>query len=96
MKCFFANGTPITITERESGEGALITWEGGSQLVGPNAIIFGGCHNSKTYVDTNITMNGGTVKHIFGGGLHESYVGTANVVLNGGSVQYVMGGGQHS
>ena len=38
---FFANGTPITIAENPDGAGALITWEGGSQVVAANTNVFG-------------------------------------------------------
>ena len=56
--------------------------------------VFGGMHNDDTKVDTNITMNGGTVKNIMAGGLHKSSVGNAGIIINGGSVTgSVMGGG---
>ncbi len=98
VELFFANGTPITISERTDGkEGALITWEGGSQTVGPNANIFGASHEDDTrYETTSITMNGGTVRNIIGGGLHKSNVGTTKIVVNGGTVVAIQGGGAAS
>lgn len=95
---FFAKGTAITISERTDGqEGALITWDGGSQLVGPGSHIFGADHDSDVvYNTTNITMNGGTVRNIFGGGLHKSNVKTSNITVNNGKVTYVSGGGASS
>lgn len=92
---FLANGTPITIEERTDGvEGALITWEGGQQLVTGEVGVFGGYHNDRTeQVDTSITMNGGTVRNIIGGGLHASAVGTAEITLNGGTVKVAIYGG---
>lgn len=91
---FFANGTEITISERtDSVPGALITWDGGQQLVTDNVGVFGGSHNSDVKVNTSITMNGGTVRNIIGGGLHKSSVGTAEITINGGTVINVYGGG---
>lgn len=91
---FFANGTEITISERtDSVEGALITWDGGQQLVTDKVGVFGGSHNSDVKVNTSITMNGGTVRNIIGGGLHKSSVGTAKITINGGTVINVYGGG---
>lgn len=91
---FFANGTPITIVEREDSlPGATIKWDGGSVNVGPDAYIYGGMHNDSTVVSsTSITMKGGTVRNIFGGGLHTSNTTTTNVVIEGGKVTSVMGG----
>ena len=94
----FANGTPITITERTDGEdGALIKWEGGSLTVGPNAHVFGGGHDHEnTYKTTSITMEGGKVRNLIGGGLHKSQVETASVTLIDGEVVSVQGGGASS
>lgn len=93
-KIFFANGNAITIEALTEGEGALIKWEGGELEVTADTTIIGGMHNDDTLVDTSITMNGGTVKHIFAGGLHKSNVGVSYVVLNGGTVTgSIMGGG---
>lgn len=93
---FFANGVEITIEAPESGDGALIKWEGGSQQVGKEAYIFGGMHDDDTEVSTSITMNGGTVKNIFGGGLHLSNTVESNVIIKDGTVTSVMGGGASS
>lgn len=93
-KILFANGTPITIEALAEGEGALVKWEGGQLEVAATTAIFGGMHNDDTEVNTSITMNGGTVKHLFAGGLHKSNVGIAEVTLNGGTVTgSIMGGG---
>ena len=95
---FLANGNAITVTaDPDNAEGAIITWEGGSQKVTKAVTIFGGAHNDATELaTTSITMNGGKVKNIFGGGLHKSGVGTSNVVINGGQVTgAIMGGGYH-
>lgn len=98
QKCFFANGTPISIEARDDGQsGATIFWEGGTKHVDvPNDInVFGGSHaTTDNHDSTEITMNGGTVKNIFGGGLHESSVTTSNVTVNDGTVTgSVVGGG---
>ena len=72
---FLANGNAITVTaDPDNAEGAIITWEGGSQKVTKAVTIFGGAHNDATELaTTSITMNGGKVKNIFGGGLHKIY-----------------------
>lgn len=93
-KILLANGTPITIEALTEGEGALVKWEDGQLEVAATTAVFGGMHNDDTEVDTSITMNGGTVKHIFAGGLHKSNVDVAEVTLNGGTVTgSIMGGG---
>ncbi|MBO5414348.1 MAG: hypothetical protein J6A17_01840 [Bacilli bacterium] len=95
---FLANGNAITVTaDPDNAEGAIITWEGGSQKVTKAVTIFGGAHNDATELaTTSITMNGGKVKNIFGGGLHKSGVGTSNISINGGQVTgSIMGGGYH-
>jgi len=88
---FFANGTPITIEELTGG--ALIKWADDEWAVGSDAIIFGGMHNNDTEVNSSITMNGGTVKHIIGGGLHLSNTKTSTVIINGGTMTSASGGG---
>lgn len=99
VKAVFANGTPITVEERTDGEaGALIKWEGGELAVPANTSVFGGSHDNATKVEsTSITVNGGTLYHIFGGGLHKSYVGTARVTVTGGTINgNIQGGGASS
>ena len=99
VKAVFANGTPITVEERTDGEaGALIKWEGGELAVPANTSVFGGSHDNATKVEsTSITVNGGTLYHIFGGGLHKSYVGTARVTVTGGTINgKIHGGGASS
>lgn len=100
QKCFFANGTHISIKERDDGvEGATIVWLDGNETktvnVPSDINVFGGAHNeSTTYPSTKITMNSGTVKNIFGGGLHQSSTTNSEVVINGGRVTgSVTGGG---
>ncbi len=100
QKCFFANGTHISIEERDDGaQGAKIVWLDGTETktvnVPSDINVFGGAHHDATnYPSTKITMNGGTVKNIFGGGLHQSSVTNAEVVINGGKVTgSVTGGG---
>ena len=99
VKAVFANGTPITVEERTDGEaGALIKWEGEELAVPANTSVFGGSHDNATKVEsTSITVNGGTLYHIFGGGLHKSYVGTARVTVAGGTINgKIHGGGASS
>lgn len=94
-KNFFAMGNAITISERTDGEaGAKITWDGGSMNVGADVSVFGADHFSDVvYEETNITMNGGTLRNIFGGGFHKSHVKVTNVVVNGGKVTGIVHGG---
>ena len=95
LNCFFANGTPITISA--GTDGATITWEGGSEAVPNNVSVFGGGHNTDAAMATSITMAGGTVRNIFGGGLHQSNVTSSSVTMTGGTVtEGLMGGGASS
>ena len=97
LNIFFANGTPITISEPSTPEmGATITWAGGSEEVPSNVTVMGGSHNDNTQMTTSITMNGGTVRNLMGGGLHKSHVTSATVVMNGGTATSVQGGGASS
>lgn len=95
---FFANGTPITISDRTDGqEGSLISWEGGSANVSPATNVFGGSHDNDAAMTTSITMTGGTVNSVFGGGMHKSHVTEARVALESGVVtSQVAGGGASS
>lgn len=96
-ECLFANGTPIKIEERTDGvAGAKITWNGGEQLVGESANIFGGMHDNDTEVTTSIVMNGGKVKNVIGGGLHKSNTVKSTIVMNGGTVTSIQGAGASS
>ena len=96
-ECLFANGTPITIEERTDGvAGAKITWNGGEQLVGESANIFGGMHDNDAKLTTSIVMNGGKVKNIIGGGLHKSNTVKSTVIVNDGTVTSVQGAGASS
>ena len=95
---FFANGTPITITETGAdGMGAKITWDGGEKDVPANTNVFGGYHNSDTSCTTSIIMIGGRLNSLFGGGLHKSHVTKATITISGGAVPgQVAGGGASS
>lgn len=99
QKCFFANGTHISIKERTDGvQGATIVWLNGNETktvnVPSDINIFGGAHHDTTnYPSTKITMNGGTVKNIFGGGLHQSSVTNSEVIINAGHVTGSITGG---
>ncbi len=95
LNCFFANGTPITISA--GTEETTITWEGGSEVVPKNVSVFGGGHDTDVAMATNVTMAGGTVRNIFGGGLHQSNVTSSTVTMTGGTVtEGLMGGGASS
>ena len=102
INAFFANGTPVVITENTGADAAekpvLVSWTDAdgdkTMTLDSNVSIFGGGHNDgRTFDTTSVTMNGGTVRNVFGGGLHKSNVGTANVAINGGTVASVSGGG---
>lgn len=97
QKCFFANGTPVSIEARSDGQdGATIFWEDGTKNVNvPSDVnVFAGSHKDSTMFESSkITMNGGTVKNLFGGGLHESKVKKAEVIVNGGTVTGSITGG---
>lgn len=99
QKCFFANGTHISIEERDDGvQGAKIVWLDGNETktvnVPSDINVFGGAHHDATnYPSTKITMNGGTIKNVFGGGLHQSSVTNAEVIINGGKVTGSITGG---
>ena len=94
---FFANGTPITIEESdEAGKSALITWDGGKQLIDADDIVYGGSDSTESAVNlpsTKITMNGGTVRGIVAGNKMKnekscktSKVTNAEVDINGGKI----------
>lgn len=94
---FFANGTPITIEESdEAGKSALITWDGGKQLIDADDIVYGGSDSTAQDVNlpsTKITMNGGTVRGIVAGNKMKnekncktSKVTNAEVDINGGKI----------
>lgn len=105
-ECFFANGTPITISKRDDDTaGAKVSWvadaanniDAGSINVTATTNVFGGGHNHKgIYESTSITMTGGTVNAVFGGGLHKSHVATTNVVIQDGAVIGQIAGGAAS
>ena len=97
-KYFFANGTPITISERTDGQEGAIISDGTKEYVVPsNTYVFGGSHESDERIESvDITMNGGQIHGIAGGGLHKSNVGKVTIVVNGGKIDNIQGGGAAS
>ncbi len=97
VDAFFANGTPITISDI-SGT-TTITWSDGKQEITTSTLIFGGGTDSSDIEETNITMESGTVGHIFGGGFSDYFtrralVKESNITINGGTItDSVFGGG---
>ena len=92
---FFANGTPIVISEVDGN--TTITWNGGSQIVPNTVSVFGG-GNGRNYDSSQITMESGTVQNLVAGGLgysadKSSTVTTANVIINGGTISNAVAGG---
>ena len=92
---FFANGTPIVISEVDGN--TTITWNGGSQIVPNTVSVFGG-GNGGNYNSSKITMKSGTVQNLVAGGLgysadKSSTVTTANVIINGGTISNAVAGG---
>ena len=92
---FFANGTPIVISEVEGN--TTITWDGGSQIVPNTVSVFGG-GNGGNYEVSQITMESGIVQNLVAGGLgytadKSSTVTTANVIINGGTISNALTGG---
>lgn len=93
-KLLFANGTPITISASDNGDGAIVSYGNGQSIVIPSDVyVFGGSHNDETQMTTSITMNGGKIAGILGGGLHKSHVTKATIVINDGQVGLIDGGG---
>lgn len=92
---FFANGTPIIISEVDGN--TTITWDGGSQIVPNTVSVFGG-GNGGNYNSSKITMKSGTVQNLVAGGLgytadKSSTVTNANVIINGGTISNAVAGG---
>ena len=92
---FFANGTPIVISEIDGN--TVITWNGGSQIVPNTVSVFGG-GNGGNYESSQITMESGTVQNLVAGGLgytadKSSTVTKANVTINGGTISNAVTGG---
>lgn len=95
---FFANGTPITITEGTTTDTVLITWISDSLEVPSTTRIFGGGIAGTNYETSNVTLESGNVSFIYGGGFSTNSgdiatVETTNVVINGGSVTTSLYGG---
>lgn len=92
---FFANGTPIVISEVNGN--TTITWNGESQIVPNTVSVFGG-GNGGNYNSSKITMKSGTVQNLVAGGLgysadKSSTVTTANIIINGGTISNAVAGG---
>lgn len=92
---FFANGTPIVISEVDGN--TTITWDGGSQIVPNTVSVFGG-GNGSNYESSQITMENGIVQNLVAGGLgytadKSSTVTNANVIINGGTISNAVAGG---
>lgn len=92
---FFANGTPIVISEVDGN--TTITWDGGSQIVPNTVSVFGG-GNGSNYESSQITMENGIVQNLVAGGIgytadKSSTVTTANVIINGGTISNAVAGG---
>ncbi|WP_124100143.1 LPXTG cell wall anchor domain-containing protein [Ruminococcus sp. Marseille-P6503] len=99
---FFANGTPITITEAATdGKTATITWDGGSQEIDSNDTVYGGSDTTASNIhlaSTSVTMNGGTVHYIVGGNkttneknCDYSIIDLVTLDINGGSINELYG-----
>lgn len=93
---FFANGTPITITNTESGSGALIKWLTGEQEVPMSAIIYGGA-KEKDVESTSITIEGGNLMGsqttLYGAGYKGGVTGYVSIKIKDGAVKTITGGG---
>lgn len=95
---FLANGVPIVIKDTEDGVGALITWDGGEQVVSSGTIVIGG-GSDKDYPSSSITIEGGDLSakytNVFGGGMSRN-VDDANITVHGGKIYSIFGGGRLS
>lgn len=94
---FFANGTPVTVTDNSSTtpDTILISWDGGSKVADKTTTIFGGSLDADCET-ASITVNSGTLSGIVGGGFGATKyanVTTANVTINGGTFNQIFGGG---
>lgn len=92
---FFANGTPIVISEIDGD--TVITWDGGKQTVPNTVSVFGG-GDGNNYESSQITMESGTVQNLIAGGIgytadKSSTVNTANIIINGGTISNAVTGG---
>lgn len=92
---FFANGTPIVISEVDGN--TVISWDDGSQIVPNTVSVFGG-GNGGNYESSQITMESGTVQNLVAGGIgytadKSSTVTTTNVIINGGTISNAVAGG---
>ena len=95
---FFANGTPITITEGTTADTVNIAWDSTSLEIPSTTRIFGGGRAGTVYDSSSVTLNSGTVSFIYGGGFSTdsnniATVTNSNVVVNGGNVTQTLYGG---
>ena len=105
---FYANGTPITITApiaSGSNIGATITWDGGSENVSSNTIVFAGGGLDTDFSEGSIKMTGGRVSTISGGGYgvkeneikydtaKSADMGETHIEILGGRTAQIIGGG---
>lgn len=94
---FYANGTAVIITA-DNGL-TRISWTGGSIIVPSTIRVFGGGTAGSFYNESDITMLGGTVSHIYGGGFSTDPVQPAKVtkasikITDGTVAASVYGGG---
>lgn len=90
---FFANGAKVVITERTDGvEGAHLELSDGTSYNVPRINIYGGSNNAPVE-NTNIVLEGGTVKNIYGGGmLGSGTVKNVSITVKGGKVGYDISG----
>ena len=97
---FFANGTPITITEGGTPDTIIVSWNNGSNTeeIPSSSYIFGGGTGGSSYDSSSVTLESGTAAYIYGGGFSTdsnniAVVGTSNVIINGGNVVNTLYGG---
>ena len=95
--CFFANGTPVTVSQGETGSSSTkIIWEEGEYEVadGATLYVFGGSHDCDEIVESaEVTVNGGLIHILSAGGLHKSHTVNSTVTVNGGQVTNLYAGG---
>lgn len=95
---FFANGTPIVITEGTNADTINVAWDSTSLEVPSTTRIFGGGIAGTVYDSSSVTLNSGTVPFIYGGGFStdENNIATvtnSSVIINGGNITQTLYGG---
>lgn len=93
----YAEGTPIVVSESESG-GILVTWADGSLEVPAGKLsIWGGSDTEgKDPVDydrTSVVVNSGTLWNVCGGNRGPGHIKSSNVIINGGKIESGVGAG---